>query len=342
MTKLPYLRPKKAKGKTYYYFDAGKGSDGRRVLIKLPDIRDPKFGGAYARAQATVTNRRNEQGIMTLDGLIRSYERSPEFRVLSENTKASYSMYLARANSMMRSRGGSSPPARRIDRLDILGLREQLAETPGAANQVIRAVQALYAWAIDNGKAITNPAKEIKKFPATPHPKWKDELVEEALNDAEIGDAVALFLFTGQRIDDVVAMRWDHIRGDHMLVWVKKKAKQLQVAILPELADRLAGMEKRATTILTNANGRPWTASGLRRKLQDWAKSRGQKIVPHGLRKNAVIALLEAGCTTAEVSGITDQSIQMVEHYARDVNKLHLGRAAVIKLDAHRKARNKG
>jgi len=66
---------------------------------------------------------------------------------------------------------------------------------------------------------------------------------------------------------------------------------------------------------------------------------RAFKVVPHGLRKNAVISLLEAGCTAAEVSGITDQSLQMVEHYARGRNSLTLGRAAIIKLDAHRSKR---
>jgi integrase len=166
--------------------------------------------------------------------------------------------------------------------------------------------------------------------------------LEEALTDPQIGDAVALFFFTGQRIDDVVAMRWNDIRGDHMLVWQKKKDKQIKVAILPELADRLNRMERPALTILTNANGQPWTQSGLRQKLQDWAKARGHKVVPHGLRKNAVDALLEAGCTAAEVGGITDQSLQMVEHYARGSNRLNLGRAAVVKLDAHRKGRNNG
>jgi integrase len=164
-------------------------------------------------------------------------------------------------------------------------------------------------------------------------------LLENALTDQQIGDAVALFFFTGQRIDDVVAMRWNDIRGDHMLVWQKKKDKQIKVAILPELAERLNRMERPAVTILTNTNGQPWTQSGLRQKLQDWAKARGHKVVPHGLRKNAVDALLEAGCTTAEVGGITDQSLQMVEHYSKGSNRLNLGRAAVVKLDAHRKAR---
>lgn len=61
------------------------------------------------------------------------------------------------------------------------------------------------------------------------------------------------------------------------------------------------------------------------------------KAVPHGLRKNAVIALLEAGCTVAEVAAITGQSYAVVEHYAARVNTERLGSAAILKLDARRR-----
>lgn len=42
---------------------------------------------------------------------------------------------------------------------------------------------------------------------------------------------------------------------------------------------------------------------------------------PHGLRKNAVCALLEAGCSEAETAAITGQSLRMVMHYAQKVNQ---------------------
>ena len=66
--------------------------------------------------------------------------------------------------------------------------------------------------------------------------------------------------------------------------------------------EMLDAQEKTSTTILTNANGVPWTQSGLRQKLQKWAKERGYHVVPHGLRKNAVEQLFLAGCTAAEPS----------------------------------------
>jgi integrase len=343
MSELPqYVREKKAKGRTYYYFDIGKGDDGRRLLLPLPHIKDPGFGGALARAKATRTNRKNRHDILTLDGLIRSFERSPEFRGKSEATKKNYSIYLAKANSLIRTRNGESPPARAIEKPDVLALRDRLADTPGAANQVVRAVGALYKWAKDRHGLKENPAHGVTMFKATPHEPWPEDLLEEALSDPQVGMPVALLYFTGQRIDDTITMSWRDIRGDYMNVFVQKKDKHVKVAILPELQAMLDRQEKTAVTILTNANGRPWTQGGLRQKLQHWAAERGHKVVPHGLRKNAVISLLEAGCTHAEVSGITDQSIQMVEHYAKRVNKLRLGRAAVLKFTAHRRARNEG
>jgi integrase len=342
--KLPrYVRLKTAKGKTYYYFDAGKDGNGKRVLIKLPDIKNPGFGGALARAQATRTNRTNRQGVLTLDGLIRAYEKSPEFDMLAESSKRSYGRYLAMANKLLRDKAGNSAPARSITKGDVIDLRDQLVVTKGAANQTIRAVGALYKWAVDNEKADKNPAQGVKLFQATDHQPWPEELLEEALQDPQVGMAVGLFYFTGQRINEVVKMTWRDIHPTHMDVFVQKTTSDCKVAILPELREMLDQERKRPTnalTVLTNANGAPWSQSGLRQKLQAWAKERGHKVVPHGLRKNAVNSLFEAGCTAAEVSGITDQSMSMLEHYAKGRNKLKLGQSAVVKLDAHRKAKN--
>ena len=54
-------------------------------------------------------------------------------------------------------------------------------------------------------------------------------------------------------------------------------------------------------------------------------------LVFHGLRKSAVVTLLEVGCTDAEVAAITGQSRQMIEHYSRMVNQLKLAAAAILK-----------
>ncbi len=340
MTLPKWTRHKTAKGRDYYYFDTGlKKDNGQPILTPLPHIRDPRFGAAHGRAVAARGSRVRKSTVLTLDGLIRLFEKSPEFHALSTSSQSSYCRYLARANALIRTKAGDSPPAGAIEKQDILTLRDRLSATPGAASQSVRAIGALYAWAINNERAKINPAKKIKLFTSKGHEPWAEPLIEEALADPQVGMAVALLYFTGQRINEVVRMRRSDITGDHMRVYVQKTQSHILVAILPELMQMLE-RNVGGLTILTNANGQPWTQSGLRQKLQAWAKERGHRIVPHGLRKNAVNSLFEAGCTAAEVSGITDQSIGMLEHYAKGRNKLALGRAAVVKLGASRLARN--
>jgi len=57
----------------------------------------------------------------------------------------------------------------------------------------------------------------------------------------------------------------------------------------------------------------------------------GYDVVPHGLRKNGVIALLEAGCSVPEVAAISRQSLQVVEYYGKRRDQNKLGDAAILR-----------
>ena len=102
----------------------------------------------------------------------------------------------------------------------------------------------------------------------------------------------------------------------------------------------LEDIPRSSVNILTSSRGSPWTADGFK---SSWAEEmkretmrplRDNNRVFHGLRKSAVVFLLEAGCTDAEVSAITGQSRQMVEHYAKQVNQKKLAAAAVLKWES--------
>ena len=75
----------------------------------------------------------------------------------------------------------------------------------------------------------------------------------------------------------------------------------------------------------------------VRQALQAFTEALGVRTVPHGLRKNAVGALLDAGCPYSEVQAITDQSMQMIEHYDAKNNRKARADAAIIKLDRARR-----
>jgi hypothetical protein len=156
--------------------------------------------------------------------------------------------------------------------------------------------------------------------------------------DPQVGMAVALFYFTGQRINEVVKMSWRDIEGDHMIVFVQKNgSKRLASRSCPSWRRCWEAEERPRAHDPDQRQRAAVDAIGLRQKLQAWAKASRAQGRSARLRKNAVNSLFEAGCTAAEVSGITDQSIGMLEHYAKGRNKLKLGRAAIIKLDAARK-----
>lgn len=68
-------------------------------------------------------------------------------------------------------------------------------------------------------------------------------------------------------------------------------------------------------------------------KAAAMTRLREARTVFHGLRKNAVIMLLEVGCTEKEVEKIVGMSPDMVAHYAKRVRARHLAINAMKKLE---------
>jgi hypothetical protein len=90
----------------------------------------------------------------------------------------------------------------------------------------------------------------------------------------------------------------------------------------------------------SGTRGERWTSDGFRVAWSDdlsrpelrLIKENG--LVFHGLRKSAVVMLLAAGATEAEVQSITGQSREMVAHYSRQLNQRRLAVSAILKWEA--------
>jgi integrase len=148
--------------------------------------------------------------------------------------------------------------------------------------------------------------------------------------------ATALALYTGQRQGDVLEMSWGAVNGGLIEVCQEKTGKTLVIRAHQELLKVLAEIPRSSVRILTSTRGTPWTSDGFRASWQKaligpLAAIRDARLVFHGLRKSAVVMLLEAGCSDAEVAAITGQSRQMIEHYAKQVNQKTLASSAILK-----------
>lgn len=334
---LPGVRKKTAKGKDYFYYATGqKDARGREILTKLPHTSDPTFARAYAAAKAGKTRRTAEKPVvMTVRRMLDLWEKSPQWKELAATTRRSYSHY----GDLIREEFGDAP-ADDVDPIkDTQVLMDQMADRPGAANQTLRTLGAAYAWGRKRGHTTANPVRGIDQFEGGEHEPWPEWLLDAALasDDKRVQLATALLYYTAQRIGDVCAMRWTDIKDGWVSGVQEKTDKPFDVRMHSDLVAILEETPRRGFTILAQADGRPYNRKTIREALQAFARSQGAKIVPHGLRKNAVCALLEAGCSAAEAAAISEQTLQLVEHYAKRRDKKVLGSAAVLKWEGKKR-----
>lgn len=311
--RLDYVKTVRAKGKQYLYFDTG---DGKARYVRLPDAGSPDFGTKYAAFLGIRKKRQHLKQIITVSELAARYQLSPKFLNRAQATQQTYMRYIIRVVDMFK-----DWPASDIDRADIRALLADLGT--GAQIMQLAVVKNIFGFGRANDLIEQDPAKDIEiDHETTPHEPWPDAVLEKALLGPD-RLAVALLYFTGQRISDVCRMRWSDIDDGVITVTPQKTRRYKKVLYIPihsRLEAILAETPRSLTTIICKANGEPYTRNALGKVL---AKSiPGQ--VPHGLRKNAVNALLEAGCTVPQVSSITGQTMQVVEHYAakRDNRKM--------------------
>ena len=328
--KIKHVHTKRAKGRTYHYFATGQTTPaGKPILKRLPDPSDPTFGRALADCQRARTLRAKVETELTVAKLIGLYERSDRYRTkLAEASRRNYAIYL----EVIRDQIGPAP-ADAIERKHAMLLLDKLAAKPAAANMTVRTLGALYQWGRERGHVTGNPTQGIAYLKEGEHAPWPEHVLNAALvsEDPFIRRATALLYYTAQRAGDVLAMRWGDIRGDRIEVRQQKTGKALSIRLHADLARELAAAPRTGLTILARSDARPYSVEALRRSLQAFAAERGARVVTHGLRKNAVIALLEAGCSTAETAAISGQTLQMVEYYARQRSTTRLGDSAILK-----------
>jgi integrase len=312
------------------------------VLAPLPSLKDPGFGNAYASLLAARSRRTSAQAAavseLTVPAFCDLYERSEHFRGLAAGSQRIYASSLAYFKEML-----PTAPAAALERKDVVRLIDIRAETPGAANSLLRSIAALYKWGRLRGHVENNPCRDIAELSVGEHEPWPANVLAAALESTNnrVRLATHLLLFTAQRIGDVVQMKWTDLSTSEdgtrrIAVRQKKTGRQLMIPIHHALRNELDRHPQCLGYIIAGVQGRPLSQHALRDDLQRFARSLNAKIVPHGLRKNAVNALLESGCSAAETAAISGQTLQMVEHYAKARSQEKLGEAAILKWQGNR------
>src|SRR5690606_26809701 len=131
--------------------------------------------------------------------------------------------------------------------------RDANAGTVRFANYIVQVLRILFEHAHDIGWVSENPVKKVAllKSTAAPREAWPVDMID-AFRATARGHTLLIFelcLGTGQRIGDVLKMRWSDIAGDGIHVTQAKTGAKLWVPFTPKLRAVLADTPRIGMTI---------------------------------------------------------------------------------------------
>lgn len=210
------------------------------------------------------------------------------------------------------------------------------------ADVAVGLLSVVWAFADDNlsldlGANPTTGVGRVHKVKTEREP-WPEEVIAafEANCTMAMRLAFALLLYTGQRRSDVVKMKWTQFDGDAIEVRQQKTKEPLTIPCHRRLRDALSHAPRSSEFILVGERGGPLGPESLsmafRRTLKR-AGIRGYSV--HGLRKNAGVALADAGCDMTEIMAILGhRTFRMALHYTKRADQKRRARSAVKKWEA--------
>jgi len=326
---------------------------------RLPDIFSPDFATKHAIVVAAVEAPspvlRHAPGNGTIAALIREFrpvlakKRGKNGKPLAPATVRAWNQYLKQIEA---DHGNKLVADMRKSHVNTI--RNELADTPGKANNYITKLSGLLEFAVDMEWIDSNPCRGVEKIELGEHDPWPAEVVEQVLGDADdvLRFGIVTALCSGQRISDIILMREDWIKSRDGRPWmvVQKSQKTDTTARIPMHARWLAEMaslkakreqEKvEAITLIYDHQGRALRHTDpLQSRLRKLMQKQGhvdEKGLPlysfHGLSKNAICYLLEEGLTEEQVSAIVGKTVETVRYYGKEQKKWMLadGAAATV------------
>jgi integrase len=234
-----------------------------------------------------------------LASLIRAYRASPQFDGKAPKTKQDYRQRLDQIEYKF-----GRVPVRLIPKLrgEVIKWRDEMADTPRAADRCVGMMQTVLAWAEDRELIDRNPLVRIGKL----HHVNRADLIWEDRHWQAVADAPAyvrrvlvLASLTGLRIGDLLRLRWEDLQPGYIAISTRKTGGEAIIPLHPELARFFTGPG--AGEVLRNSTGEPWTLEAWK---SAWgrAKPSGFDRKGHDLRGTFATRMMIAGFSDTEIA----------------------------------------
>lgn len=299
------------------------------------DYGSPEF---IARYEAALAGSRLDRGASgqrlrpgSISAVIASYYRTPQFLDLASSTQRVYRGIL----EPFRERYGDKLIAT-ARRRHLQAIVADKAETPSAANNLIKRLRQVFDHAIDLELRADNPAASLRMYSTGSggFHTWDEGEIARFFEVHALGTlahtAVSLMLWTGAARVDVVQLGWKNIREGRLEY---KRQKTLRssgqlVSIgldrVPELVDVIDRLDRSHFTFLQTSRGASRSSNGLGNLMRRWCSEAGLPgCSAHGLRKGCARRLAEAGVTAHEIMSVTGhKTLAEVQRYSAERSRM--------------------
>jgi len=310
MVDLKGLHTVKSNGAVYYY--AWRG--GPRIMA---DYGTPEFHAEFCEARIPTSgcDKRRFAAWVVL------YKASDEWEALAPSTQRVWSPWLDAAKSKF-----GKLSMRLFDRpsirVDIRKWRDEWRDRPRAADTAKQVLSRVLSYAVGEGGLSTNPCEGIPNIYQSDRADiiWTfadiEHLCSRPTTSKEIAWAAKLAAQTGLRQGDLLKLAWGQV-GPHAIEIKTGKSRRRRTAVVPvtkDLRALLKEIPKRATTVLTNSDGKPWKGFGSSwNKAMQKAWPDGKDLHFHDLRGTAATNFYRAGFTLREIADMMAWSEDRVE-----------------------------
>lgn len=266
--------------------------------------------------------------------LIGSYRRCDRFKQLKPRTQSDYGKVLDYIDAKM-----GILAADKMQCKDVIRARDADADAVRFANYIVQVLRILMEHAIDKGWITSNPAKgtELLKADSAPRLPWPPELIAAYRAQAK-GRASLVFelcLGTGQRIGDVLRMRWNDIQDGAIRVQQGKTGAVLWLPLTARLRFALDATPKVWLPLCAHKDGMPTSYRGAADMVLAVRKSVGAFAYDlHALRHTTAHELAEAGYSDEFIMAVTGHtSRSMVALYAGAARQKARAKEAMGKME---------
>ena len=269
----------------------------------------------------------------TTADLIQSYKASRQNRLLApatrRNTEKAYRWLTPLHDKVLSD----------IRKSDINQILDKLP--PGNAHIFLSRTRALFAYARSLDEMEGDPTLGLSVPDSGEFRPWKQDEVDAFLKGGSdtVAMAIKLAYYTGQRMSDVLTMKWSDIHDGGIDVVQQKTKTPLHIPLHPNLktALRLHAKTHKGETIIAMADGKPYRMDSFRSKFREERKKLGlaDDLVFHGIRKLTAVSLAEKGASAKEIMAVGGwKTMRQVEHYCKGASQKKLAEQAISKLGA--------